>query len=169
MFDTMVMTKTVAAFCGALLVFLLGNWAASALYVSQNADAPQAYVIDTGEDDAAEAEPEVELTFEEAYEIADAGAGSSVWSQCRACHQLEEGANGVGPYLHGVVGRPVQSVDGFRYSGALADAADVWTPENISQFIANPQGYASGTSMGYAGLDDVQDRANLIAYIESES
>ena len=49
MFDTMVITKTVASLCGALLVLLLGQWAASALYVPRNADAPQAYAIDTGE------------------------------------------------------------------------------------------------------------------------
>ena len=168
MFDTMVITKTVAALCGALLVFLLGSWAASGLYGARNADAPQAYVIDTGADDVG-AEPIVEPTFEEAFQIADASAGSRVWGQCRACHKLEAGANGVGPYLHGVVGRNVGSVDGFRYSGALSEVVEVWTPEELSKFITKPSDYAPGTSMGYAGLGDVQDRANLIAYIESES
>jgi cytochrome c len=168
MFDTMVITKTVAALCGALLVFLLGVWAADGLYQPRNAEAPQAFIIDTGEEEES-AEPVEEVTFEDAYAMADADAGSRSWSQCRACHQLEEGANGVGPYLHGVVGREVQAVDGFSYSGALADVVEVWTPEEISKFIENPSDYAPGTSMGYAGLDDVQDRANLIAYIESES
>jgi cytochrome c len=168
MFDTMAITKTVAALCGALLVFLLGNWAASELYVSRNASAPQAYVIDTGEEDA-DAEPEVELTFEEAFQMADADAGSRVWSQCRACHALEQGRNGVGPYLHGVVGRDVGVVDGFNYSGALNEVVDVWTPEEISAFITRPSNYAPGTSMSYSGLGDMQDRANLIAYIESQS
>lgn len=168
MFDTMAITKTVAALCGALLVFLLGNWAASELYVSRNASAPQAYVIDTGEDDA-DAEPEVELTFEEAFEMADADAGSRLWSQCRACHALEEGRNGVGPHLHAVVGRDVGAVDGFNYSGALNEVVDVWTPEELSAFITRPSNYAPGTSMSYSGLGDIQDRANLIAYIESQS
>jgi len=168
MFDTMVITKTVASLCGALLVFLLGNWAATELYVPRNADAPQAYAIDTGADDA-DAEPEVELTFEEAFEIADASAGSRIWSQCRACHKLEAGANAVGPYLHGVVGRDVGAANGYNYSGALSEVNDVWTPEEISKFITKPSDYAPGTSMGYAGLGDVQDRANLIAYIQSES
>lgn len=168
MFDTMAITKTVAALCGALLVFLLGNWAASELYVSRNTSAPQAYVIDTGEDDA-DAEPEVELTFEEAFQMADADAGARVWSQCRACHALEQGRNGVGPYLHGVVGRDVGIVDGFNYSGALSEVNDVWTPEQLSAFITRPANYAPGTSMSYSGLGDMQDRANLIAYIESQS
>ena len=169
MFDTMVITKAVAALCGALLVFLLGNWAASAIYVPGSANAPQAFIIDTGADDVTDAEPVAELSFEEAFEIADAGAGSRLWSQCRACHALEAGRNGVGPYLHGVVNREISAVDGFNYSGALTQAGDVWTPEILSAFIQNPSGVTPGTSMNFRGISDVQDRANLIAYIESES
>jgi cytochrome c len=168
MFDTMVITKAVAAFCGALLVFLLGNWAANAIYVPVNAGAQQAFIIDTGADDAP-AEPVAELSFEEAFEIADAAAGSRLWSQCRACHALEAGRNGVGPYLHGVVNRAIGSVDGFNYSGALAQAGDIWAPEVLSEFLLNPSALAPGTSMSYRGMSAVQDRANLIAYIESES
>ncbi|MGY6697090.1 MAG: c-type cytochrome [Roseinatronobacter sp.] len=168
MFDTMTITKATAAFCGALLIFLLGNWAASAIFVPRNAGAEQAFIIDTGADDAA-SEPVAELTFEEAFEIADASAGSRLWSQCRACHALEAGRNGVGPYLHGVVNREVGAVDGFNYSGALSAVADVWTPENLSAFIENPAGWAPGTSMSYRGMSSAQDRANLIAYMESES
>ncbi|WP_296477110.1 c-type cytochrome [Roseinatronobacter sp.] len=168
MFDTMVLTKAVAAFCGALLIFLLGNWAASGLYVPRNAGEQQAFIVDTGADDVA-AEPVAELTFEEAFEVADAGAGSRLWSQCRACHALEAGRNGVGPYLHGVVNREISSVDGFNYSGALTQAGDVWTPEVLSEFLLNPSALTPGTSMNYRGMPSAQDRANLIAYIESES
>lgn len=168
MFDTMVITKAVAAFCGALLVFLLGNWAALELYVPRNANAPQAYIIDTGADDEP-VEDVVVLTFDEAYEIADAAAGSRLWSQCRACHALEEGRNGVGPYLYGIVNREIGDVAGFNYSGALSQAGDVWTPEILSAFIENPSGVAPGTSMNFRGISSVEDRANLIAYIESES
>lgn len=168
MFDTMVITKTVASLCGALLVLLLGQWAAGALYVPRNADAPQAYAIDTGLEDG-DAEPVAELTFEQAFQVADADAGARVWGQCRACHQLEAGRNGVGPYLHGVVNRSIGSVDGFNYSGALNQVGDVWSPENMNTFIAGPANAASGTSMNFRGIGDVQDRANLIAYIQSQS
>ena len=168
MFDTMVLTKAVAALCGTLLIFLLGNWAASELYVPRNAGAEQAFIIDTGVDDVA-AEPVAELSFEEAYEVADAAAGSRLWSQCRACHALEEGRNAVGPYLHGVVNREIGAVTGFNYSGALQQAGDVWTPEVLSEFLLNPNALTPGTTMNYRGMPSVEDRANLIAYIESES
>jgi cytochrome c len=167
MFDTMVITKAVAAFCGALLIFMLGNWAAMEIYQPRNAKAPQAFVIDTGADEPVEvAAP---LSFEEAFEIADASAGSRLWTQCRACHALEAGRNGVGPYLHGVVGRDIGAVAGFNYSGALNQAGDAWTPEILDAFIANPQSITPGTSMSFRGIANVQDRANLIAYIESQS
>ncbi len=169
MFDTMTVTKAIAAFCGALLIFLLGNWVANVIFVPGNANAPQAFIIDTGSDDAADAEPVAELSFEEAFEVADAAAGSRLWSQCRACHALEAGRNGVGPYLHGVVNREIGAIDGFNYSGALTQAGDAWTPEILSAFIENPNAVTPGTSMSFRGISSVQDRANLIAYMESES
>lgn len=168
MFDTMVVTKALGAFCGALLVFLLGKWAADELYVPRNATAPQAYAIATG-DEEVDAEPVAELTFDEKFAMADAGAGARLWSQCRACHALEEGRNAVGPYLYGVVGRDIGVVDGFNYSGALNQVGDVWTPAAIDAFLANPRSVASGTTMSYNGMSSGTDRVNLIAYIIQES
>jgi cytochrome c len=72
-----------------------------------------------------------------------------------------------GPSLYGVVGRDVGSVDGFNYSGSLSAVADVWTPENLNAFLENPRGYAPGTSMSYNGMRNIEDRADLIAYLDS--
>lgn len=168
MFDTMVITKAVAAFCGALLIFLLGKWAADEIYKPRNHAAAPAFVIDTGEEDV-DAEPEVELSFEELFAAADPAAGSRLWSQCRACHALEDGRNSVGPHLYGIVNRPVGAVDGFNYSGALDQVGDVWTPELLSAFLEAPTRVAPGTSMNYRGMSGTADRANLIAYMEAES
>ncbi|MFQ6551118.1 c-type cytochrome [Aestuariibius insulae] len=166
MFDTMTLTKIVGAFCGALLVFLLGGWTAQIVYGAYGGhdDHEQAYSIEVEGGDEGEAEEAV--PFEEVFASADAAAGERVWGKCRACHMLEDGANGTGPHLYGVVGREVAAVAGFGYSGALADAADVWSPEALNGFLENPRGYAPGTSMGFAGLPKVEDRANLIAYLQ---
>ncbi|RYH02195.1 cytochrome c family protein [Salipiger sp. IMCC34102] len=169
MFDTMTMTKVLGAVCGTFLVFLLGGWAAELIYVgteSHDEEHAQGYVIDvpeSGGGEPAEAEPEV--TFEEAFEVADATAGEGVFRNCRSCHALEDGSNGVGPHLFGVVGRDVDAVADYAYSGALEEAADVWTEENLYAFLQDPQGYAPGTKMSFAGLRDPADRANLIAYL----
>lgn len=167
MFDTMTLTKAFAALCGALLFFLLGGWAAEGLYNigSHGDDHTPGYVILVEDDEDAVEEEVVEVAFADIYAAADAGAGERLWRQCSACHQLEPGANGVGPYLHGLVGRPIAAVDGFGYSDALAGLGGEWTPEEISAFIAAPREYASGTAMSYAGMRDIEDRANLVAYL----
>jgi len=173
MLDTMTFTKVLGGFCGALLVFLLGKWVAESLYHvgGHYGEQTAAYVIDTGEEDEAPedtaAEEEAPADFETVFASADAGKGERVFNKCRACHKLEDGANATGPHLYDVVGREVDAVDGFGYSGALEEVADVWSPENLNGFLENPRGYAPGTSMAFAGLSSVEDRANLIAYLQS--
>lgn len=167
MLDTMTFTKILGGFCGAFLIFLLGKWVAEELYHTgggHGGHSQQSYVIDTGEDDVVEEEV-VEIDVAALLATADAGKGSRVWNKCRSCHKIADGANGTGPHLWDVVGRTVGSVDGYGYSGALSEVAEVWTREELYAFLENPRGYAPGTSMGFAGLDKPEDRANLIAYL----
>ncbi len=167
MFDTMTLTKATAALCAALLVFLLGNFFAEFIYhpKAHGDDHHQAYSIDTGEDE--EVEVEEGPSIEELLASADIGKGEGVFRKCAACHAVVDGENGTGPHLYGVVGRDVASVDGFGYSGALVEVAQVWTAENLNGFLENPKGWARGTSMGFNGLAKPQDRANIIAYLDS--
>jgi len=167
MLDTVTLTKAAAAFLGAWLIFLLGGWAADSLFSigHHGKDHTQAYVIPIEEDEPAE--PVAELSMEEKFALADAGKGERVYGKCRACHQLEQGANATGPYLYGVVGREVDAAEGFNYSGVLEEHADVWTRENLYAFLEDPRGFAPGTSMAFAGLDSWEDRVNLIAYLEA--
>ncbi len=175
MFDTMTMTKAVAGVCGALLVFLLGNWAAGGLYAMGSAghgghgeegELTQAYTIDTGAGEAP-AEGEAAPTVDVAAVLAagDAAAGEKVFGKCKACHKID-GTDGTGPHLNGVVNRAKASVGGFAYSETLVGmAADAWTPENLFAFLENPAGYAPGTKMKFAGVPKPEDRANLIAFL----
>ncbi|MEM7488622.1 MAG: cytochrome c family protein [Pseudomonadota bacterium] len=170
--DTMTFTKAGGAVCASLLVFLLGAWAAESLYHvgshGYGEEHTAGFVIEVASDEeGGEAEEAVEeVPFEEVYVNASAEAGEGLWRQCSACHQLEPGANGTGPYLHGVVGRPKGAAEGYAYSDALAGGdGGEWTPENISAFIENPREYAPGTKMAYRGMEDIEDRANLVAYL----
>jgi cytochrome c len=166
MLDTMTFTKTLGAFCGALLIFLLAKWGAEELYHTGggHGETQQAYVIDTGAEEVVEVAEEV--NFEELLAAADIGRGARQFNKCAACHKLEAGANGTGPYLYGIVGRQKGAAEGFGYSGAIA-TDDVWSPENLSAFLENPRGYAPGTSMAFAGLKSSEDRADLIAYLDT--
>ena len=162
--DTMTFTKVAAGLCGSLLVFLLGKWAAEVLY-HVDSHGEQAYVIET--EDSGASEEVAEVSFDEVMASADIEKGARVFKKCSACHKLEAGANGTGPYLYGVVGRAKGGADGFGYSAALADMDGDWTPENLSAFLEKPSDYAPGTSMSFAGLRKVEDRANVIAYLDS--
>ncbi len=44
-----------------------------------------------------------------------------------------------------------------------------WTYEDLNAWIANPRAYAPGNRMSYAGLANVQQRADLIAFLRSIS
>ncbi len=164
----MTLTKTAGALCGTLLIFLLGGWAAETIYSARGhgEDDAQGYVIDTGEDESEDDAGDEETDLAALFEEADASKGERVFNQCSACHNLEDGENGVGPHLYGVVGRDIGAVDGFDYSGALSEVADVWTAEELYAFLENPSDYAPGTSMGYSGLSKSEDRVNLIAYLD---
>ncbi|MDF1855115.1 cytochrome c family protein [Pseudooceanicola sp.] len=170
MFDTMTMTKIVGGFCGALLVFLLGNWVAESLYSmggGHGDDHAQAYVIETGAEDTAD-EADEGPDFPTLMAAADAGAGAKVFSKCKACHKID-GSNSTGPHLDGVVGRTIDAVEGFGYSGALLQVGETWTPENLFHFLESPKAAAPGTKMSFAGLKKPTDRVNLIAYLDSIS
>ena len=167
MFDTMTLTKATASLCGALLVFLMGAWLAESLFNvgGHGSYGEQAYVIDTGAEEGGEAEAEPEVPFAELYAVADASGGERLFRACAACHQLEAGANGTGPYLYNVVDRDKGTAVGFSYSSAMAEQEGDWTPENLDAFLENPRSYTPGTSMSYNGMRDAEDRANLIAYL----
>lgn len=164
MLDTMTFTKAAGGICGALLVFLLGKWAAESLYhVDSHGEA--AYVIEVEE--AGETAEVEEVDFATVLASASVDDGAKVFRKCSACHKLVAGENGAGPYLYGVVGRAKAAADGFGYSEILSTMGGEWTPENLSAFLEKPSDYAPGTSMGFAGLRKVEDRADVIAYLDS--
>ncbi len=169
MFDTMTMTKVIAALCGALLIFLFGSWAASSLYGVEGSGhgeekAQNAYPIET-DDGQEEAEVEEGPSFAELLASADVEKGAKVYGKCKACHKLEEGANAVGPSLYGILDRDIGSEGGFSYSSIMTELPGDWTGEALDEFLASPKTYASGTKMTFSGLKKDTDRANLIAYL----
>ena len=117
MLDTMTFTKAAGGLCGALLVLLLGKWAAESLYHVE-AHGEASYVIEVAGSESAEVEEE-EVDFATLLASADPGAGERQFRKCSACHKVEDGANGAGPHLHAVVGRDIAAVGDFGYSETL--------------------------------------------------
>ena len=52
---------------------------------------------------------------------------------------------------------------------ARHDAGDVWTYDSLNEYLLNPRDYVPGTSMAYAGIRNLEDRANLIAWLRTLS
>lgn len=97
----------------------------------------------------------------------DAAAGAKVFLLCRACHQIGPNArNLVGPELNGVIGRKAGSVPGYNYSDANKKSGIVWTPEEFTTYIKDPQGVIPGTKMTFAGLRDEKRIKDLLAFLE---
>ncbi|WP_375731223.1 c-type cytochrome [Azospirillum sp. B506] len=100
----------------------------------------------------------------------DAAAGKTVFNICKACHTIEAGGpNRVGPNLHGIVGRKAGSADGFSYSAAVKDAGYVWDEQKLDTYLKDPKAALPGNKMAFAGVKDDAKRADLIAYLKSES
>lgn len=99
---------------------------------------------------------------------ADAAKGETVFKKCAACHNAEPGgANALGPALYGVMGNPVAGHPGFAFSEALKSKGGSWDWETMSAWLANPKKFAPGTKMTFAGLGNPQDRADVMAFLNS--
>ena len=98
---------------------------------------------------------------------ADAQRGAKLYEECRACHATERGVNGVGPDLHGVIGRRAGAIDAFRYSPALKRSNITWSRQTLDTYIADPQQAVPANRMPYAGMPDAKDRADLLDYLQS--
>jgi cytochrome c len=94
----------------------------------------------------------------------DAAAGERIYERCIACHSLDR--DRTGPRHCGLIGRRAGGLASFEaYSPAMKKSRIVWSAATLDRFLANPTGVVPGTAMGYAGIPDARERADLIAYL----
>ena len=94
--------------------------------------------------------------------------GEQVYARCVACHAIE--ANRTGPQHCGLFGRRAGTAPGFDdYSKAMRESRIVWTEASLDAFLRAPTEAVPGTSMGYAGVKDAHERADLIAWLRHAS
>ncbi|HEX4883591.1 MAG TPA: hypothetical protein VFX05_05595 [Casimicrobiaceae bacterium] len=86
-----------------------------------------------------------------------------MYGRCVACHALAY--DRTGPRHCGLLGRRAGSVPGFAYSDAMRRSGIVWDAAALDRFLAAPLRAVPGTSMGYAGIADARERADLIAFL----
>jgi cytochrome c len=109
-------------------------------------------------------------TIAEALAKADPAAGEKTFAKCTSCHSIAQGgANGIGPNLYGVVGDKIaEGRGGFAFSDALKMKGGTWTFDNLNAWLTSPKAFAPGTKMSFAGLSAITDRANVIAYLNTQ-
>ena len=115
--------------------------------------------------------------YSPAFAEGDAAKGKAAFAKCGICHQVGPGAKTlVGPELNGVVGRKAASVADYSamYSPGMKKlGADgwVWTDENIDKWIANPKALIPDSPMALAfpGVPDAGERADIIAYLKTQT
>ena len=76
--------------------------------------------------------------------------------------------NGVGPNLHGIVGKAVASVEGFAYSPAMKAKGGVWDEANLDAYLENPRKAVPGTKMAFAGINNAEERKALIGWLKEQ-
>jgi cytochrome c len=102
---------------------------------------------------------------------ADVAAGeATVKKLCTSCHTFNEGGKaGVGPNLYGVVGGPHGHMEGFNYSAGKKAKTGNWTFDDLNAWLKKPSAFIPGTRMSFAGINNDQQRADVIAYLRSLS
>ena len=169
------LNKIMGAVLGTLLFVMGAGFVAEAIYHPIEGRGPgyalpEPEVVDHGAA-VAEAEPEVPLGL--LLASADPAKGANAVKKCQSCHNFGEGeANKQGPHLYDVVGRLEGSAEGFAYSdGMMAHnaAGDTWTYENLNHFLTKPSDYVPGTKMNFAGIRTAEERADILAYLQTLS
>ena len=103
----------------------------------------------------------------EASVAQDAASGEKVFTACKACHQIGEGAkNAVGPLLNGLFGRKSGTIEGYSYTAANKNSGITWDEAAFRDYIKDPKAKIPGTKMVYVGLKDEQKVNDLVAYLK---
>jgi cytochrome c len=96
--------------------------------------------------------------------------GAKVFKKCLACHSIEKGGpNKVGPNLYNTVGNHFAHMEGFAYSDPVKAHGGTWGYDELNHWLTSPRAFIPGNKMGFAGLPDAQDRANVILYMRANA
>ncbi len=98
---------------------------------------------------------------------ADREAGKLAYNQCIGCHSFAY--HRTGPKHCNLIGRIAGTAKNFEYSDAMHISRVVWSRETLNDFLASPLTYMPGTSMGFIGVKNSDQRMNLVEYLVHQS
>ena len=168
--------KILASIIVAIIIFviigLVGNFV---IKINYDESLETAYKIDIPEASAdltTQIATNVEMVEAISLLLASASLekGEKIFKKCGACHNNKKDSKSkIGPNLWNLINRQKASVSGFAYSKALSDYGGKWTFEELNEFLYKPKEYIKGTKMNFAGLKDIEDRADLILWLRQYS
>lgn len=171
--DSFELNKIIGAVLGTLLFVMGVGFLAEAIYHPIENRGP-GYALpepEVAEGGPVEEVPAVPLGVLLASASVDRGVAAV--RKCQSCHNFGEGEpNKQGPNLYNIVGAPKAHMEGFAYSDILLQQqaeGQVWSYENLDAFLTNPRGYAPGTKMSFAGVRSPEERADILAYLQTLS
>ncbi len=168
------MNKIAGAILASMIVAIVAGLIASAL-VKPKLLEKNAYEIaitaPTGPVAAAPAAPAAPEPIGPLLAAASVATGQSDAKVCTTCHTFDKGGpNRLGPNLYGIVGDEIaHGRGGFNFTDALKAKGGTWTVDNLNAWLTNPQAFAKGTMMAFAGFPKAKDRADVVAYLNSLS
>ena len=93
--------------------------------------------------------------------------GKAAFAACAACHSVQPGgASGIGPNLHGVVGRAAGTAPGFAYSDAMKTSGITWSEAEAALKSNFSAGALDGLKVAASGLNgDIHGSAEYRAHL----
>ena len=164
-----------AIFVALTIFFIIDRVGDTFINIEKNNEKETAYKIEIPESDINDTvsksitdesiEPVSALLITASFEN-----GEKLFKKCASCHNYEKNSKSkVGPNLWNIIDRPKGNIEGFAYSKNLAEFGGKWTYEGLNKFLYKPKQYISGTKMNFAGLKNVEDRADLILWLRQNS
>ncbi len=168
--DSFEFNKIVGALLATCLALLALNITAEAIYAPRHPAKP-GFEIEVKQEAPATGGAEAKATEEPIGKLlasATVDRGQTSAKVCTTCHTFQKGgANGQGPNLYGIIGRPRASVPGFAYSDAMKAKGGEWTVDDLNKFLTTPKEFVPGTKMNFPGFSKGSQRADVIAYLNS--
>jgi cytochrome c len=103
--------------------------------------------------------------------VADPKMGARKFTQCAGCHHIRPNAPDIGgPNLYNIYNQPLATNSTrFGYTAGLRDFGGRWDAATLDRWMKDPKAMIPATTMQITGVTHPLDRADIIAYIQSQS
>jgi cytochrome c len=171
--DSFELNKIAASVLVALLVAMIGSLLSEHFVHPAKLEKP-AFVLE-GVEAAPKpgqkaAEEETLKPIEPLLASASIERGQAIAKKCTQCHTFDKGGpNRTGPNLWGIIGAKIAHAADFAYSSGFKEKGGTWDYEKLNVLLHKPRAFVQATKMSFVGLKNDQERADVIAYLNSLS